>query len=343
MTARAGRAMALTDPRRPLMLGAMPTKCFIGSLVVAGAALLALTTTGCAGGSAVDTGGASSGTGGGGIEEAMTLASTEGDVQVTALAVDAANIYWVSRSGTVSKTSLGGGAPIQLANLEDQLWDIAISATSIYCIGGGVYVVPLEGGTPTRLAMGGGQGIAVDATSVYWTAMSTIEKMPLGGGSPTTIGSGQQPAILTLDAKNVYWADMLANTISQASLDGGDQVTLASDPAGPPQGLAVGASRVFWSNNDPMGIAEVPAGGGSVTSIADMGGPWGVAADETHVYWADAGSGDIRKMPLGGGPVVTLVSVPPGAQRGSPRPIVVDATSVYWADVNANTINKAAK
>jgi hypothetical protein len=72
--------------------------------------------------------------------------------------------------------------------------------------------IALSGGTPRTLASNQGPvGIAVDATSVYWTDWTdsgegTVMKVPIGGGDPTTLASGQSsPSCLAVDETSVYW------------------------------------------------------------------------------------------------------------------------------------------
>jgi hypothetical protein len=103
--------------------------------------------------------------------------------------------------------------------------DLAIDAAAVYfteqglsSYGGQVISVPLAGGAPTTLASGqaGPNGIAVDATSIYWVngdediavfpVTGSVVKMPLGGGTPITLASGQaNPVAIAVDATSIYY------------------------------------------------------------------------------------------------------------------------------------------
>ena len=71
--------------------------------------------------------------------------------------------------------------------------------------------VALNGGTPVILAPTGGQGIAVDDASVYWTDFGnpgSVNKVSINGGPATVLATNlQYPAGIAVDSTSVYWVN----------------------------------------------------------------------------------------------------------------------------------------
>ena len=251
-----------------------------------------------------------------GGDPAPLVSGQTGSVGPESVAVDATNVYWTNSTGTVMKLSLGGGTPITLASGLDFPGSIAVDATNVYWMNQGtsgradgyarLMTVPIKGGTPTTLAsadrMASG-GIAVDATSVYWAyyiydsdnaapggtstpdggtagCAGTVLKVPVGGGTPITLASGQfcSGGQVAVDATAVYW------------VNGGLQANGYTDGA----------------------VMALPLAGGTPIAVAAMQNTnGGLAIDATSVYWTIGGTAD------GDGAVLKAPKIAFGGAGGS--------------------------
>ena len=97
--------------------------------------------------------------------------------QPIAIALEGANVYWVTNNQTVlTAPKTGGGMPVTLAGATavSGPYAIAADAENVYWTnntGGTVMKVAVTGGAPITLVTGevGAWGIAIDANSVYFT------------------------------------------------------------------------------------------------------------------------------------------------------------------------------
>jgi sugar lactone lactonase YvrE len=128
----------------------------------------------------------------------------------------------------------------------------------------------LAQGLPTNYVLNGPEpdlnGIAVDSTGVYFTtwdgvSQGAVLKVPLTGGTPTTLATGTFPYGLAVNSSGVYFSDSKAGTILTAPLDGGVTVTIASGQL-VPFAVAMDSTNVYWTN---LGGA---ADGGAVLQVA---------------------------------------------------------------------------
>ncbi len=100
-------------------------------------------------------------------------------------------------------------------------------------------------------------------------------------------------------------------------------VTLATPGLIMATGLAVDATRVYWTDRDAGAVASVPVGGGNPTTLATgQTQPSALAVDAAHIYWSTQTS--LMMAPVGGGSATTLVSNAPDIGQ-----LVASAGRVY--------------
>lgn len=202
---------------------------------------------------------------------------------------------------------------------------------------------------PVKLALGANlSAFAIDATNIYWTNADstgtpcvapcdgTVMKMPLHGGSPMTLASGQPSPIapFIVGATSVVWTNYGdvsgMRSIVTVPLGGGSPVALATGDASQiPSAIAIDATNFYWASvPDGAIMKRALAGGAAVTLVSGPGTSGPIAVDATSVYWVSQDIGEpLMKVPIAGGSPVVLAAT----LAYYPGNIAVDATSVYWA------------
>ena len=145
------------------------------------------------------------------------------------VAVDLANVYWTTfgTAGAVWKASLGGGAAVTLVpniNLNPSYFNLAVDSANVYYVtGGGLFSVPIAGGSPTTVVAAGSgvENVVVDANYAYYNASGPgVYRTPKTGGAAQTLATppgGASAGAIAIDATYVYWttADGLVRQIAK--------------------------------------------------------------------------------------------------------------------------------
>jgi sugar lactone lactonase YvrE len=78
---------------------------------------------------------------------------------------------------------------------------------------------------------------------------------------------------------------------------GGGSINPIAQNQGAPDGIAVDAQYVYWTNYDDNTVLKAPKAGGTAYTLASsQNNPSAIAVDDKNVYWANQGSGYILKV-----------------------------------------------
>jgi hypothetical protein len=281
----------------------------------------------------------------------------------TAIAVNAAGVYW-TEANAITAVALTGGAPATIASgaYVSTPVGLALGSTGVYWSNGGggpyaysVMKAPLElsgGSTPSAFSIPNAEpqpwGIAVADGFVYWGDYdwNAVYKAAEAGGSASAIWIDQdqlpdnQPTLVAADSASVYFATA-GGEVNQIPVGGG-----AAENIRPSKNdywvaaIAIDSTNVYWIQATPGtpggALVMEPRAGGPVTTLvpADPLLEGVIAVDSTGVYWDN---GNLMKTPLDGGDAITL------AVAQSATALAVDATHIYWTNSTAGTVTELAK
>jgi hypothetical protein len=177
-------------------------------------------------------------------------------VNPTALGISDTRMMWASNDALKVATLLGQD-PVPVVPSQNGASLLAVDDTNVYWSDGStIQQAPIRGGAAITLVTEQGvSSIAIDATSVYWTVglESSVWKIPIGGGTPTAIATGQSDAggVAVDGASAYYWSDdgqsSTDGQIMKVDLAGGTPTVLA-EGQNPVTRLRVDSTSVYWGN-----------------------------------------------------------------------------------------------
>ena len=315
-----------------------------------------------------------------------TFITTAGHDPDGALAVDDSHIYWTNRywsnKHTIGRANLDGTGIDQdffepPGGLTDQGGGLAVDTEHIYWVRWNVGVIgraDIDGtnADPTFIDPDSApEDLAVDADHVYWQDAADIRQIGIAdidGTDVRFIGETDSNGLkigasdVAVDGSHLYWGQAggfnvgfgSIRGIGRAGLDGSNpDVNFISGPTAP-EGVAVDAEHIYWTNTpsalpctspgnvwcaSTIGRANLDGSEVDAAFIAGANNPWGVAVDDTHVYWTNvgtgtAGVGTIGRADLDGSNVdqsfITGASYPAG--------LAVGANHIYWANAGAGGV-----
>jgi hypothetical protein len=185
----------------------------------------------------------------------------------------------------------------------------------------------------------GADGIALDATNVYYGSGLAVFAVDKTGGNPKQLTSVQTAVHeVAVDASTVFFTAG-AHTLYSVSKSGGSaQILDASGGTEQYNDIATDGVHVYYTVTKDMSsydgdLRRVPVGGGASEVVSSVSGsdPKGIALDGTDAYFANSLGGKILKAPKDGSQWTQVVSGPI-----RPQSIAVGQSLIYYCDSQAS-------
>jgi hypothetical protein len=248
-----------------------------------------------------------------------------------------------------------GNCPVDLVTGLDSPFGLAVNDSHIYILMlklGGVVRAPISGGATEVVATvqygsTGSDGLALDATSVYFTnsgggTQSGVLKTSLApGGSVDNLAIGTSaPDALLVDQTNVYFSG--DEIISKVPIAGGPAVILVDTRPRhtSPRQFVLAADYLYWTQASDSGDAVMrvaKAGGDAETLVKGELVTTSLAVDADNVYFL--AYGDLKKVPVAGGASSVVVA----GFAGTGGQLALDGDTLYATNNKSKSIVKVNK
>lgn len=228
---------------------------------------------------------------------------------------------------------------------------LAADATNVYyCSGPDVFMVPIAGGAPTKLATNPNAAndwsIAVGSNALYVLDASAgyIGQVPLPAGGwswlekSTVFAPGRG---VVLAGSKLYWLAQLSGNVVQVDVTGGTPTNAATGQASPAE-IVGDSNGLFWANqnnNQTGAIVGMPLPSGTPTPLTTAVAPRRIAADATNVYYIAAGGNSllaVLEVPRAGGAAKEIFGASTGLATGQ-APTAITANGGVYASTNYPT------
>lgn len=263
-----------------------------------------------------------------------------------AIAASDSAVFWGDTAGVVTRRDLPQGTAKTIATSNGYVTSLVLDATNAYWTSNNMisaYQVPLSGGSLVTLfdsGMNSPTGIAVTATDVYvsqngWPG--AIRKVPIGGGSLSTVVAASWVSQLLVDGDTLLWisydyAKPETSAVTRMSLSGGAPENLASN-IGYVTGLAMDATHLYWVDGSGGTVSRIPKIGGTPTTlVTGLQSPQRLAVKDDRVYVTQWGSGSgavgaVFSFPTTGGELAAVA-----IDQNRPSDICATESGVFWID-----------